>query len=194
MKAKGIRVIANLVLWIGVIACLVGFIFALLLANGNPMGLNTEYVPQVMDYVALGIILAIVIIVAIILFVVANNKEKRERIRACMDLVEDASVLDAVEEEIAEEVAEAVEEVAEVVEDLVEEVEAVEAPKTKYQLLREKIVEVTPLTEEQIDKAEKIGKIAIPAAAAAVLLLMIAKLANYRRREVRRRVFFDWIG
>ena len=196
MKSKGIRVLANLILCVGVIACLVGFILALMLANGNNvLGLATDYVPGAIDYLALAAILFIVIIVAVILHIVAGNKEKRERIRACMDIVEDASVLDPVEEEIVVEEEQPVElpELPEV--ELVEEpVEIVEEPKTKYQLVREKIVELTPITEEQIDKAEKIGKVAIPVAATAAVVLMVAKLANYRKAEVRRRTFFDWIG
>lgn len=195
MKSKGIRVLANLILCVGVVACLVGFILALMLANGNNvLGLDTDYIPGAIDYLALAAILFIVIIVAVILHVVAGNKEKRERIRACMDMVEDASVLDPVEEEIVVE-----DEPAELPElpeaELVEEpVELVEEPKTKYQLVREKIVELTPITEEQLDKAEKIGKVAVPVAATAAVVLMIAKLASYRKAEVRRRTFFDWIG
>ena len=76
----------------------------------------------------------------------------------------------------------------------VEPVEEVELPKTKYQILRDKIVEHTPITYEQLDKAEKVGKVAIPVAAATAVVLMVAKLASYRKQEIRRRTFFDWLG
>ena len=76
----------------------------------------------------------------------------------------------------------------------VEPVEEVELPKTKYQMVRDLIVEKTPITNEQIDKAEKIGKVAIPVAAAATVVLMAAKLVSYRKQEIRRRTFFDWLG
>ena len=188
MKAKGIRVIANLILWVGVIACLGGFILALSLSMDNLFGLPTEYIPETWHYIALGLILALVILVGVILHVVASNKAKREQIRACMESVEDASVLDA-EEEVEEEVLaeeEAAEEAVEVV--------AEEEPKTKYQIVREKIVEKTPITEEQIDKAEKITKVAVPALAVCTVVLMAAKLSSYRKSAARRRTFYDWLG
>ena len=194
MKAKGLRVFGGLIILVGIIAGVV----ALMLANGDPMG-----------YVALGLSIAIGIVIACILFAVANNKEKRERIRASMEVVDDASILDPIEEEpvVAEEeeivlddtVSEfgdlpefVPEEEAELVIEPVE--EAVELPKTKYQILRDKIVEHTPITYEQLDKAEKVGKVAIPVAAVATVVLMAAKLASYRKQEIRRRTFFDWLG
>ena len=76
----------------------------------------------------------------------------------------------------------------------IEPVEEVELPKTKYQMVRDLIVEKTPITNEQIDKAEKIGKVALPVAAAATVVLMAAKLVSYRKQEIRRRTFFDWLG
>ena len=193
MKAKGLRVFGGLIILVGIIAGVV----ALMLANGDPMG-----------YVALGLSIAIGIVIACILFAVANNKEKRERIRASMEVVDDASILDPIEEEpvVAEEeivlddtVSEfgdlpefVPEEEAELAIEPVE--EAVELPKTKYQILRDKIVEHTPITYEQLDKAEKVGKVAIPVAAVATVVLMAAKLASYRKQEIRRRTFFDWLG
>jgi hypothetical protein len=186
MKAKGLRVFGVLIIFVGIIAGVV----ALIAANGDPMGI-----------VALGLSALIGVVIACILFAVANNKEKRERIRASMEAVEDATVLDPVEDIIVDEVLEETEpEVEELPEfnpeeDLaVEPVEEVELPKTKYQILRDKIVEKTPITYEQLDKAEKVGKVAIPVAAAATLVLMVAKLASYRKQEIRRRTFFDWLG
>ena len=187
MKAKGLRVFAVLMIFVGIFAGVV----ALVLAKDDPMGL-----------VALGLSIAIGIVIACILFAAANNKEKRERIRASMEAVEDATILDPVEEPVEEAV---IEEEASEFGDLpefapeegeleVEPVEEVELPKTKYQMVRDMIVEKTPITNEQIDKAEKIGKVALPVAAAATVVLMAAKLVSYRKSEVRRRTFFDWLG
>ncbi len=187
MKAKGLRVFAVLMIFVGIIAG----VAALLLAQDDPMGI-----------VALGLSVAIGIVIACILFAAANNKEKRERIRASMEAVEDATVLDPIEEPVEdvvfdEEVSEfgdLPEFVPEESEVEVEAVEEVELPKTKYQILRDKIVEHTPITYEQLDKAEKVGKVAVPVAAAAAVVLMVAKLASYRKQEIRRRTFFDWLG
>ena len=190
MKAKGLRVFAGLIILVGIVAGVV----ALILANGDPMGI-----------VALGLSIAIGVVIACILFAVANNKEKRERIRASMEAVEDASIFDTIEEvePVVEEIVldDTVSEFGDIPEFIPEEEvaiepveEVVELPKTKYQILRDKIVEHTPITNEQIDKAEKIGKVAIPVAAVATVVLMAAKLASYRKNEVRRRTFFDWIG
>ena len=192
MKAKGLRVFGGLIILVGIVAGVAALIFA----GGDPMGI-----------VALGLSVAIGVVIACILFAVANNKEKRERIRASMEVVEDASIFDPIEETVVEdddaiilddEVSEygdlpefAVEEDAEF--DL-EPVEEVEAPKTKYQMLRDFVIEKTPLTEEQVEKAEKVGKVALPVAAAATVVFMVAKLASYRKSEIRRRTFFDWLG
>ncbi len=187
MKAKGLRVFAGLIILVGIVAGVV----ALILANGDPMGI-----------VALGLSIAIGVVIACILFAVANNKEKRERIRASMEAVEDASIFDPIEEPVAEDIIldDTVSEFGDLPEFAPEEefavepVEEVELPKTKYQILRDKIVEHTPITYEQLDKAEKVGKVAIPVAAAATVVLMVAKLASYRKSEIRRRTFFDWLG
>ena len=189
MKAKGLRVFAGLIILVGIIAG----VLALILANGDPMGI-----------IALGLSVAIGVVIACVLFAVANNKEKRERIRASMEVVEDASIFDPIEEPVVEDIIidEEVSEFGDLPEFLPEEetdlildpVEEVEVPKTKYQMLRDFVVEKTPITNEQIDKAEKIGKVAIPVAAAATVVLMAAKLASYRKSEIRRRTFFDWLG
>lgn len=187
MKAKGLRVFGGLIILVGIIAGVV----ALILANGDPMGI-----------VALGLSVLIGVVIACVLFTVANNKEKRERIRASMEAVEDATVLDPIEEPVIDDVV--FDETEVEIEELpefnpeealeVEPVEEVELPKTKYQILRDKIVEHTPITYEQLDKAEKVGKVAIPVAAATAVVLMVAKLASYRKQEIRRRTFFDWLG
>lgn len=188
MKAKGLRVFAGLLILVGIVAGVV----ALILANGDPMGI-----------IALGLSVAIGVVIACILFAIANNKEKRERIRASMEVVEDASIFDPIEETVEEDIIlDEVSEYGDLPEFVVEEdaelalepVEEVEAPKTKYQMLRDFIIEKTPLTEEQVEKAEKVGKVAIPVAAVATVVLMVAKLANYRKNEIRRRTFFDWLG
>ena len=188
MKAKGLRVFAVLMILVGIIAG----VAALIIDKCGTMGI-----------IALALSVAIGVVIACILFAVANNKEKRERIRASMEAVEDASIFDPVEEPVVDDVI--LDDTAEfgdlpeftpedetLIIDPIEEV--VEAPKTKYQILRDKIVEKTPLTYEQLDKAEKVGKIAIPVAAVATVALMAAKLASYRKQEIRRRTFFDWLG
>ena len=195
MKAKGLRVFAIILIFVGIIAG----VGALLIADGDPLGI-----------VALGLSVAIGVVIACILFAVANNKEKRERIRASMEVVDDASIFDPIEDVVVEDedlvLDDEVSEFDEIPEFLPEEEEedvdlmiepveeVVEAPKTKYQILRDFVVEKTPITNEQIDKAEKIGKVAVPAAAVATVVLMAAKLASYRKSEVRRRTFFDWLG
>ena len=191
MKAKGLRVFAGLIILVGIIAGVV----ALILANGDPMGI-----------VALGLSIAIGVVIACILFAVANNKEKRERIRASMEAVEDASIFDPIEEPVVVEddiiIDEEIPEFGDLPEftpaedtDLVlDPIEEIELPKTKYQMLRDYIVEKTPITNEQIDKAEKVGKVAIPVAAVATVVLMAAKLSSYRKSEIRRRTFFDWLA
>ena len=191
MKAKGLRVFGVLVILVGIIAGVV----ALLLSNGDPMGI-----------VALGLSIAIGVVIACVLFAVANNKEKRERIRASMEAVEDASIFDPIEEPVVVEddiiIDEEIPEFGDLPEftpaedtDLVlDPIEEIELPKTKYQMLRDYIVEKTPITNEQIDKAEKVGKVAIPVAAVATVVLMAAKLSSYRKSEIRRRTFFDWLA
>lgn len=191
MKAKGLRVFAGLIILVGIIAGVV----ALILANGDPMGI-----------VALGLSIAIGVVIACVLFAVANNKEKRERIRASMEAVEDASIFDPIEEPVVVEddiiIDEEIPEFGDLPEftpaedtDLVlDPIEEIELPKTKYQMLRDYIVEKTPITNEQIDKAEKVGKVAIPVAAVATVVLMAAKLSSYRKSEIRRRTFFDWLA
>ena len=51
MKAKGLRIVANLILWIGVVACLLGAVLALLLSNGITFGIATDYVPTTTDFI-----------------------------------------------------------------------------------------------------------------------------------------------
>jgi hypothetical protein len=114
------------------------------------------------------------------------------------EAVEDASILDAVEEEPVAEIT--LDEVASDLDELVEEIEEEAAAEEArnyhpaYKYVRDKIIEKTPVTEEQMDKAEKIGKVALPVAAAATVVLMAAKLVQYRKQEIRRRTFFDWLG
>lgn len=193
MKAKGLRIVANLILWIGVVACLLGAILALLLSNGITFGIATDYVPTPTDFIILGAALAVFIVVAIILHAIANVKEKRARIAACWEELEATELLDEAEESVEEEEL-LEEEPAEVEEVVEEEVVEEEAPKTKLQLVKEKIVEKTPLTEEQLDKAEQIGKVAIPVAGAVAVLAMAVKLGSYRKQARRRRQFYNWLG
>ncbi len=193
MKATGFRVIAVLFILLGVAAGAVAFVATDAALEG---------------IVALVLAVALGIVISLIFFALANNKEKRERIRASMEAVEDATVLDAIEEPAVEDIV-LDDEIMEVEElpvidtaeeiDLIEEpVEIVEEPAKKYhpayQFVRDKIVEKTPITNEQIDKAEKIGKVAVPVAAVATVALMAARLVSYRRNEARRRTFFDWLS
>ena len=191
MKSKGIRLIARLILWIGVIACLVGTVLALLLAMNNPLGIPTDYVPQTLDFIILGAGLVVVILLSVILFVIANAAEKREQIRACWAAAAAEEAVEAEEEEeVAEETEEAVEEeTEEVVEEVVE-----EQPKTKLQVIREKLMEKAHISEEQYEKAKKVGKVAVPVGAAVVVLAMVAKLGRYQRQASFRRSFYKWLG
>ena len=194
MKVKGLRIFAWIMILVGIVAGVV----ALIADNFGLMGI-----------IALGLSVAIGIVIACILFTVANNKEKRERIRASMEAVEDASIFDPIEESVEDPMVDALvfdddltgygdvpefipEEDTDLIFDSVE--EEVQVPKTKYQMVRDFVVEKTPITNEQIDKAEKIGKVAIPVAAVATVVLMAAKLSSYRKSEIRRRTFFDWLA
>ena len=194
MKVKGLRIFAWIMILVGIVAGVV----ALIADNCGLMGI-----------IALGLSVAIGVVIACILFAVANNKEKRERIRASMEAVEEASIFDPIEEPVVEDpmvdalvfdddlsgygdVPEFIPEEDELIFDSVE--EEVQVPKTKYQMVRDLVVEKTPITNEQLDKAEKIGKVAIPVAAVATVVLMAAKLSSYRKNEIRRRTFFDWLN
>ena len=184
MKAKGFRVFAVLFILLGIVVGAVAF----------------WLIPEMpARAIAAALSVAIGGVLAAIFFVVAANKAKREKIRAAMEAaeesVEDASIFDEVEptEEII------LDEVASELDELVEEIEEEAAEEAKkyhpaYQYVRDKIIEKTPITEEQMDKAEKIGKVALPVAAAATVVLMAAKLVSYRKQEIRRRTFFDWLG
>ena len=198
MKSQGIRGFGVAFIIVGALA---GIVAAFL--NGEIF----------MRAIAAALCLLIGVVVGFIFFYIANNKEKAERIRAAMEAadaaaaaVETATVLDPIEETIdplilVDSPAE-FEEIPEFLPDtdvelLVEPVEDVPAaPKyhPAYQYVRDKIIEKTPVTNEQMDKAEKIGKVAIPVAAATAVVLMAAKLVSYRKTEVRRRTFFDWLG
>ncbi len=193
MKSTGFRILAVLFILIGVAAGAVAFVATDAALEG---------------ILALVLSVALGIVISLIFFAIANNKEKRERIRASMEVVENASVLDPIEEPAVEDII-LDDEVVTDFEELpdfsaTEEIELIEEPAPiveeaskkyhpAYQFVRDKIVEKTPITNEQIDKAEKIGKVAIPVAAVATVALMAAKLASYRKNEMRRRTFFDWL-
>ena len=199
MKAKGLRIVANLILWIGVVACLLGAVLALLLSNGITFGIATDYVPTTTDFIVLGSALAVFILTAIILHVIANVKETRARIAACWEELETVEVseeeldaLVAAEDEILEESEELAEQSEEALEEELEVEE--DAPKSKLQFVKDKIIEKTPLTEEHLEKAEKVGKVAVPVAGAVAVLAMAVKLGSYRKQAKRRRLFYDWLG
>ena len=193
MKSTGFRILAVLFILIGVVAGAVAFV-------------STDATLEGIIVLVLAVVLGIVI--SLIFFAIASAKERRERIRASMEIVESASVLDPIEEPAVEDIIlddEVVTDFEELPDfSVTEEVELIEepapvveeAPKKyhpAYQFVRDKIVEKTPITNEQIDKAEKIGKVAIPVAAVATVALMAVKLASYRKNEMRRRTFFDWL-
>ena len=77
MKAKGIRIIANLLLIVGVVACLAGCVVTLVLAKG------VCDQPTVVILACLGGLLLAVVLLTILLHHAATVKEKRDRIRAC---------------------------------------------------------------------------------------------------------------
>lgn len=187
MKAKGIRIIANLILWIGVVACLLGCVLAMLLSMGNPLGLPTDYIPDEWCFITLGIILAATLVIFLILRAVASVKEKRAAIRACWEAAEAAA---------AEEAA-AVEECCEeecCAEECCEEVAEPEAPKTKADAVRKLILDKTPITEAQLAKAEEIGKVALPIVATAAAIAVVAKVGSNQKKARRRRKFYNWLG
>jgi hypothetical protein len=192
MKAKLMHLIANFFIWVAFIAGLGGFAVAL------AMDTYTDYVPETWHYIAIGAGMIVLLLVGIILHIVANARAKREAISACWNAVEDVDVMEAVEEEAAAEEAVAEEELAEAIEEVVEEVAeeaAVEPGKTKIQIVREKIIEKTPLTAEQLEKVEKVGKIAVPVGIACITMLaMASKIKTYKAGEARRRNFYDWLG
>ncbi|MBQ9785314.1 MAG: hypothetical protein IJW29_07420 [Clostridia bacterium] len=204
MKPKGIRLLANLILWIGVLAGLLGCIFALLLAQGNPLKVPTEYVPDYVDFIIIGAEIVVVLVIAIILHAVAGRKEKRDRIRACWEAGEEAVAEEAIDEaEVAEVEAPVIEvEVEDVIdaEEPIEECEAVETteePKKQNKLLavRAKIVEKTPLNEKQVTIAGAAILAAIPVALAGIAYgKKSAKLKAYKKMEKRRKEFYNWLG
>ena len=181
------HLIANFFIWIAFIAGVGGFAAALALDT------YTDYVPELWHYIAIGAGMFVLLLVGIILHIAANARAKREAISACWNAVEDVDVMEAVEEEAIaeEELAEAIEEaVEEVVEEAAEETE-----KTKIQIIREKIVEKTPLTAEQLAKVEKVGKVAVPVGVACIAMLaMASKIKGYKAGEARRRDFYNWLG
>ncbi len=186
MKSKRIHLAANLVLWIGLIAGLLGCVLALLLAEGNPFGLPTDYVPTEAEFIYIGIGMAVVIVVGIILHVIANCCAAREKIRACW-----AETAEEPVEEIAEEPVE------EMVEEIVEEV-VEEEPKTRMQVIYaniyDKVKEKTNMTDEQMETAKKVGKVALPVGAACISLAVLAKLGHYRKQAKNRAMFYKWLG
>lgn len=178
MKAKLLHLIANLFIWIAVVAGLGGFAAALAL------GIYTDYIPETWHYIVIGAGMGVLLLVGIILHIVANVRAKRERIRACWDVVEDVDVMEPAEEEA----------LVEALDEAVEEIEG-EEEKSKIQIIREKIIEKTPLNEEQLAKVEKVGKIAIPVGVACITMLaMASKIKGYKASEARRRDFYKWLG
>ena len=187
MKAKGIRIVANLILWIGVVACVLGCVLAMLLSMGNPLGLPTDYVPDQWCYIILGIILAATFVIFLILRAVASVKEKRAAIRACWEAAEEAAIEEACVEECCEETCgeECCEEACE---------ETAEAPKSKADAVRKLILDKTPITEEQLAKAEEVGKIALPIVATAAAIAVVAKVGSNQKKARRRHAFYKWLG
>ena len=184
MKAKLMHLIAKLFIWIAVIAGLGG------MAAAFALNFYTDYIPELWHYLAIGGGMLVLIIVGIILHIVANARAKREAISECWDVVEDVDVMEAVEEEPVEEEAPVEEAIEEIVEEAPEVIE-----KTKIQVIREKIVEKTPLTEEQLAKVEKVGKVAVPVGIACIAMLaMASKIKGYKAGEARRRDFYNWLG
>ncbi|MBQ9773220.1 MAG: hypothetical protein IJW30_00980 [Clostridia bacterium] len=201
MKPQGIRLIANLVLWIGVISGLLGCILALLLANGNPLGMPTEYIPDFVDFLYIGSILLITLAVSIALHAYANAKEKRMRIRACWEeadrLAEDAieALPEAVEaQDAVEEVADGTAEEVPVME-IAEEAPAEESKKGKLKGLREKLAKKTKMNDKKLAVLGAVGLALIPVAIAGVACgKMASKLNAQKKKAERRQEFYKWLG
>ena len=141
MKATGFRVIAVLFILLGVAAGAVAFVATDAAIEG---------------IVALVLAVALGIVISLIFFALANNKEKREKIRASMEAVEDATVLDAIEEPAVEDIV-LDDDILEVEElpvidtaeeiDLIEEpVEIIEEPAKKYHKTNGMISVSIPIT------------------------------------------------
>lgn len=184
MKPKMIRLLANILLWIAVVAGLGGCALALALS------MFTNYTPEAWHFYAIGGGVALFIVIAIVLHAVANVREKRLAIRECWEAAEEADAAEA----CADDTAVSCEETEEDSDTTEATAEEEPASKSKLQVVREKIVEKTPLTEEQLDTAEKIGKVAVPVGAACVVLLMAAKLKGYKASAARRQTFYKWLG
>lgn len=202
MKPKKIRLLANLILWIGTIVCLCGCVFALLLAQGNPMGIPTDYVPDYVDFICDGAALLGVIVVAIILHVVADRKEKRDKIRACW-AVDEKPADDAVAAEEMPAIVDVDEDLLDAAEDVkAEAAEETPAGKTtkepkenKLLKLRAKVAEKTPLSEKQVTIVGAAALAAIPVALIGIVLgKKNAKLKAYRKKEKRRKELYEWLG
>ena len=195
MKAKGVRIVANLILWIGILSCLLGCVLAMLLSMGNPLGLPTDYVPDMWCFITLGIILVATLVIFVILRAVAGAKEKRAAIRACWEAAEAAAAEEAAcaEEACYEECCEEECCDGECCEEACEET-AAEAPKSKADAVRKMILEKTPVTEDQLEKAEKIGKIALPIVVTAAAIAVVAKVGSNQKKASRRRKFYNWLG
>ena len=208
MKPKGIRLLANLILWIGVVLGLAACVFVLLLAQGNPLKIPTEYVPGYIDFIIIGAFVLVILVTAIVLHAVAGRKEKRDRIRAAWEgtetpaeaaaeiaeeidpVVEVADAIDAEEPIIAEDAEEVAEEAAE---------EVAEEPATKkgkIKALRAKLTEKVSVNKKKIIIAGVVAiATAVPAAiAGAVVGKQHAQLKAYKKKEARRKEFYNWLG
>ncbi len=212
MKAKGLRLVANLVLCIGVVACLLGLVISLLISNGLIFGIEpTDYVPELKDFIILGVALGVIVVAFIVLQIIANVQATRERIAACWEEAEAAALLEealAAEEEMnalaeVEQNAEAVEgeeATEETAEEAVEEATEVtaeepeEVPLTAGQVVSQKIVENTPITEKHLETAAKVGKIVVPVATACLMIVAAAKVGESCQKTSNRKNFYKWLG
>ena len=154
MKAKGIRIIANLILIVGTVACLAGCITTLIIANG------VYGQPIVAMLIGLGILFAAVVLLSIILHSAATVKAKRDRIRACW------AVADAVKDEDLEALDKEL---------MSEEVppEKCDTPAVCYVQDTQKQAVKAPFTGEQLAKAGKVAKIAVPVAAVTLTAVIV---------------------
>lgn len=204
MKKSKVRVAANLILWIGIIACFLGCIVYLADYEWDifdKMGLDFSVADDAALWMTADfIILGGFILIFIILCIIATCRERAMARKAA----EEEKILTVVEEpeapveEIVEEIpveeAEPVEEPAE--EPVVEDTPAEEPVKEagKVETTCRSLIKKANLPDDTYDKAVKVGKVVLPVAAGCLVTALISKSINNARREKARKNFYQWLG
>lgn len=224
MTPKRSRLIAMLILWIGIALTTVSCIFTLLLAQGNPMNIPTSYVPTYVDFIFIGLFMVAVLVTAIVLYVTASRKERRDRIREAWESAHKEADELADTPEIPAEVAEMLIDPASSEEELIlpvaeapvvaEDAPApvAEAVDGKSKRLRKKekkdkkpgkvraalgkLPKKVPVSGKQVAAVVATAvAIAVPAAImGAKLSRQHSKIKSYQKKEKNRKEFYEWLG